>query len=271
MGLLDGKVAIVTGATVGIGRATAILLAKEGADVVATGRRKDKGAETLKLLKAAGGSGLFVQQDVASEKDWKKVVKKTIQTYGRIDILVNNAGTFFVKPIEETELEEMQYLQRVNVEGPFLGAKYCVDEMIKAGGGSIIIVSSLMGHIGVPNGTAYCASKGAATHLSKALAVEFAAHNIRVNALHPGAIDTEMMVAFTGGLDVMHQLIIDETPLKLWGQPDDMAQNILFLASDESRYITGTEFNIDGGRNAGNIPNIPEELIAELAALAEDN
>jgi NAD(P)-dependent dehydrogenase (short-subunit alcohol dehydrogenase family) len=267
MGLLDGKVAIVTGATVGIGRATAILLATEGARVIATGRREEEGAETQRLIEEAGGTGLFIKQDVAVEDDWRNLVLKTIEAYGRIDVLVNNAGTFFVKPIEETELEEMQFLQQVNVEGMFLGAKYCLEEMKKAGGGSIINVSSLMGQMGLPNGTAYCASKGAATHLSKALAVEFAPYNIRVNSLHPGVIDTEMIEGFTGGLTAMIQLLIDETPLKVLGQPEDIANNILFLASDESRYITGTEITIDGGRLAGQIPNIPEEVLAQLGAI----
>ena len=250
---LKDKVAIITGATKGIGRSTAILFARSGAKVIATGRSEDAGAETAAMIQAEGGEGLFIRQDVTSEADWKKVCDLALSLYEGLDIVVNNAGVFMVKPIEETSEDDFDWIYRTNVEGTFLGIKYGFDAMRKTGrGGSIVNVSSLMGQVGFPGASAYCATKGAITGLTKSAALEGAdiTPQIRVNSLHTGVIWTEMITDQFGGDEALQQAFIDETPLKMIGRPEHMADAIAYLASDQSSYVTGSELTVDGGRGA---------------------
>jgi cyclopentanol dehydrogenase len=249
MGGFEGKVAIVTGATNGIGRETAIQLAAEGAKVIVTGRNAAAGAETVALATAAGGSAMFFQQDVGSEADWMRLIAVVDAAFGRLDILVNNAGQFLIKPLTETTLDDFNQQYQVNVEGGWLGIKYATPLLRRSGGGAIVNVSSLMGLVGYPQSVAYCASKGALTALTKTAAIEGAPDGIRVNSLHPGVIWTKMLEDIFGDGPI-RQALIDETPIRLEGTPEHMADGILYLASDAARHVTGIELTIDGGRGA---------------------
>ena len=246
MGKLDQNIAIVTGATSGIGRETAVLLSREGANIVFTGRNRAAADETKNLITKEGGKCLFVEHDVSDENNWMEVVRKTKDNFGSIDILINNAGQFFLKPIMETSLDDFNQICSVNVDGPWLGMKYCLPEMND--GGAIVNVSSLMGQMGLPDATGYCASKGAVTSMTKAAALEVAKRNIKINALHPGVIWTSMVGAGGDGEDDLKAFFELETPLREVGLPKNMADAILFLCTTE--YITGSDLNVDGGRFA---------------------
>lgn len=253
MGKLDGKVAIITGATKGIGRATAQLFAREGAKVIATGRSEDEGAETQRLIQSDGGACYYVRHDVTSEADWQAVVDRAMNEFGRVDIVVNNAAQPLAKKLEETSEAEYDQLYGVNVEGTFLGMKFGFAAMDKAGeGGCVINISSYMGQKGSPGNTAYCATKGAITNMTKAAAMEAADREppIRVNSLHPGIVDTQMLVDVAGDDPEVRQMIAEIPPLKRLGDPMEIADGILYLASDEAAYITGSELAIDGGIGA---------------------
>lgn len=250
---LKDKVAIITGATRGMGRATASLFTASGAKVVATGRSEAAGEETERLMREAGGQGVFVRQDVTSEADWTRVIDTAQNRYGGLDILVNNAGLFLVKPIADTSAADYDEIYRVNVEGTFLGMKHGFAAMQATGrGGSIVNVSSLMGQVGYPGATAYCATKGAIAGMTKAAAHEGAALDpqIRVNSLHPGVIWTEMITSQFGDDAALKSAFAEDTPLRMVGQPEHMADAIAYLASDQSSYVTGTELTVDGGRGA---------------------
>ncbi|MDA1075802.1 MAG: glucose 1-dehydrogenase [Proteobacteria bacterium] len=249
---LAGKVAIVTGATIGMGRETAIALCAAGATVIATGRNETEGAVTAGLLEQTGGQGIYRKQDITDESGWQSLISDVEATYGGLDILVNNAAMFFVKPLLETSFEDLDAIYKVNMEGTFLGMKYAMAAMDRRGAGSIINVSSLLGIRGFPGGSAYCATKGAVTQMSLAAALEGAAdgRNIRVNVIHPGVFWTKMVIEAMGDADEVKQFLADETPLGRTGNPDEIAQAIVYLASDEARLVTGSEMTIDGGRGA---------------------
>lgn len=254
-GRLAGKVAIITGATSGIGRAAAILFARAGAQVLACGRSVEAGKETARLANAAalgGGECLFRVLDVTDERAWKDVVAECVARWGRLDILINNAGQFWVKPIAETSLAEFDSIYRANVEGTWLGMKTAMAHMDKSGGGAIVNVSSLMGQVGFPTAVAYCASKGAITSMTKSAAIEGSLNGrrIRVNSLHPGVVWTKMITETMGDAQELKDFFIAETPLKMLGYPEHLADAILFLASDASSYMTGAELTVDGGRGA---------------------
>ena len=246
MGKLDNKVAIVTGATSGIGRETAILLAKEGASVVFTGRNQDAGKETAEMIAKYSTKSLFISHEVANEDNWIEVIKKTKDHFGLIDILVNNAGQFFLKPVLETTLDDFNQICSVNIDGTWLGMKHCLKEMND--GGSIVNVSSLMGQMGLPEASGYCASKGAVTTMTKAAAIEVAHRNIKINALHPGVVWTPMVGGGDEVDDGLKGFFELETPLREVGLPKNMADAILFLCTTE--YLTGSDLNVDGGRLA---------------------
>lgn len=255
---LDGKVALITGGTSGIGRATAILFARRGAKVVVVGRNRKKGEETVKSIKKEGGETEFVQADVSRSADVKRMVVTAVEKYGKLDILFNNAGVFVAKTTAETTEEEWDRVIGVNLKGVFLGSKFAIPQMIKQGGGCIINTSSVSGLKGSPYYAAYCASKGGVILFTKALAAEVAKYGIRVNCVCPGDISTPMLdeeinislsLHKTSKKQVL-QSKIAKIPLKKIGSPDDVANAVLFLASDEAAYVTGVALIIDGGKMA---------------------
>lgn len=251
-GALAGRVIVVTGATRGIGRATALRLAGDGARIIATGRTTDAGAETVRQVEAAGGRASFLAHDVSIEADWERVMAAAADQ-GGLGGLVNNAGLFFVKPIEETSEADFDRIHAVNVEGTFLGVKHAF-RAFAAGrrGGAIVNVSSLMGRVGYPGATAYCATKGAVSGMTLAAALDGAAMDpkVRVNALHPGVVWTEMITDQFGDSQALADAFAADTPLRMVGRPDHMADAIAFLIGDESAFMTGAELTVDGGRGA---------------------
>ncbi len=259
-GRVAGKVALVTGGASGIGRGCAELLAAEGAKVVITDIQDAKGAE---LAAAIGGDAVYLTHDVTSEDAWIGVVAQIEKRFGRLDILVNNAGIGIGGPVTEFSLADWRRQQAINVEGVFLGVKHSLPLMRRSGGGSIINVSSIAGLTGAANMTAYCATKGAVRLFTKAAAMECATDRdgVRVNSIHPGIIETPIWdtisstVADGGNAAPTRTMNLDDmtavaTPLGHKGWPVDIAQGVLFLASDESKYMTGAELVIDGGMTA---------------------
>jgi len=248
-----GKVGIVTGAGGAIGRAIALLLAKEGAKVTISDTHEVRGKDAAEEISRAGGEALFVKHDVTREADWGEVIRTTQDRFGKLDILVNNAGVMLWKNIEKTSLEEWRWLMGVNLEGVFLGTKYAMGAMKMSGGGSIINISSVAGLVGTLDTSAYHASKGGVRLFTKAAALECSKagydYNIRVNSVHPGVIKTPMV----------EELFKDEEKMKTalswhlvgrFGEPEDVAYGVLYLASDESKFVTGAELVIDGGWTA---------------------
>jgi len=245
MGALEGKVALITGGARGIGEATARLFAAEGASVVIGDLREEQG----QVVAASLPRTRFVPLDVTSEASWAEAVRSTVGAFGSLTILVNSAGIYRTAPMEDTSLAMFQQMVLVNQVGPFLGMKAVIEPMKAAGGGSIINVSSTSGLRGNQNSIAYGSTKWALRGMSKIAAIELAAHNIRVNSMHPGLTDTPMNHEEMG-----HERIREvgqNVPLRRPGRAEDMANMILFLASDAAAYVTGTEAVCDGGMTAG--------------------
>jgi cyclopentanol dehydrogenase len=240
---------LISGGARGIGAATARLLAREGAAVVIGDLLEKKGQETEARIAEAGGRALFVRLDVTSEEDWRNAVQATVAAYGKLDVLVNDAGISIRQGVEETTGESWDRMMAVNAKGVFLGTKAAIPEMRKAGGGSIINVSSIMGLVGSPTSAAYTAAKGAVRLLAKATAIQYAGDGIRANSVHPGFVDSPMTEQFHAVPHVRESRLA-QTPLGRLGVPEDIAQGILFLASDESSFVTGSELVIDGGMTA---------------------
>lgn len=249
MGRLDHKVAIITGAAVGMGKADALLFAKEGAKVVITDIQDEKIQAVAKEITDQGGVAVALTQDVTSEQDWARVTETALTQFGKIDILVNNAGISSATPFLETDLELWNKVMNINVTSVFLGQKYVIPHMINGGGGSIINISSIAGLTGGSGTGPYTASKGAVRLLTKATAVDYAKHNIRANSIHPGYIETPMTKDLMAD-ENMRNWFLSQTPIPRLGQAEDIAKGVLFLASDESSYITGIELPIDGGYSA---------------------
>ena len=254
MNRVMGKVAIITGAAGGMGRAIASLLAKEGAKVTLTDIDEDNGKKVAEEIRRDGGEALFVKHDVSSEGDWSEVIEKTLAEFGKLDILVNNAGVMLIKEIKDMSLEEWRRLMSVNLDGAFLGTKYAIRAMKRSGGGSIINMSSAAGIVGTLDDTsAYCASKGAVRLFTKAAALECSKaghnYNIRVNSIHPGITQTPMTEAMLKDEAIKKRLEADH-PIGCVADPIDQAYGVLYLASDESRFVTGAELVIDGGWTA---------------------
>ncbi|MCM3239193.1 glucose 1-dehydrogenase [Heyndrickxia oleronia] len=248
---LENKVAIITGGGTGIGRETALLFAKEGAKVVVTDINEESGSQTVKDLQANGNEALFIHHDVSNEDDWKKVAKETIDQFGKVDILFNNAGIYKIKPLAEIALDEWNRLMSINVTGVFLGMKHIMPLMAKQKKGSVINASSIAGLMGSPGHVLYGASKGAVRIMTKDAAMEYAHVGVRVNSIHPGYIDTGMAdyaSEVTGSSK--DELGKNLFPLGHLGSVKDVANTVLFLASDESAFSTGAEFVIDGGATA---------------------
>ncbi|GAA3410509.1 SDR family NAD(P)-dependent oxidoreductase [Paenibacillus hodogayensis] len=246
MGRLTGKVAIITGAAGGMGKADAVLFAREGAKVVITDLQQDKLQEVVQEILDAGGEAVGLIQNVAEEDDWVRVVEETMTKFGKIDILVNNAGISTTVPFLDTTVEHWNKVMAINVTGTFLGHKHVIPHMIAGGGGSIVNISSIAGLTGGSGAGPYTASKGAVRMLTKAAAIDYAQHHIRVNSVHPGYIATPMTADLFAN-DQMKQWFLSQTPLPRLGNPEDIANGVLFLASDESSFITGVELPIDGG------------------------
>lgn len=250
---LKGRTIIVTGATKGIGRSTCVALAREGARVVATGRDAVGGEETLRQVADAGGEAILVAHDVAREDQWERVFAETEKRFGAPHGLVNNAGIFFVKPIADTTEEDFDWIYSINVEGTFLGVKHAFRSFARSKtAGAIVNVSSLMGQVGYPNSIAYCATKGAVTAMTKTAAIEGAqmSPKVRVNSLHPGVIWTPMITGTFGDDQALADAFAADTPLRMIGRPEYMADAICYLISDDAAYVTGAELTADGGRGA---------------------
>lgn len=248
---LENKVAIITGAASGLGAMDAKLFAKEGAKVLLTDLQEEKMKNVVAEIKADGGIAEYIVHDVTSEEDWKKVVEKAEKEFGKIDILVNNAGILgsVTTPLEERTVAEFNKVIAVNLTSQFIGVKTVVPYMRKVGGGSIVNISSVGGLSGASHGTAYTASKGGSRIYTKGAAIELAKDNIRVNSVHPGYVSTPMNTDMDRA-DDFRNLAVSITPLGRTPKLEEIAYGVLFLASDESSFMTGTELVIDGGRTA---------------------
>jgi len=259
MGRVSGTVALVTGAASGIGRASAEALAREGASVVLTDIQVGLGEQAAAGIVKAGGKAVFRRQDVTSEEGWAEIVGGIDREHGRLDILVNNAGIAVAGFVTELSLDEWRRQQAINVDSVFMGTRAALPLMSKGGGGSIINISSIAGLRGAPRLSAYCASKGAVRLFTKAVAVECAAlkNGVRVNSIHPGIIETPIWSALGApGSNLppdLDALAAIRVPLGMKGQPTDIANAVLFLASEESRYMTGEEMVVDGGMTVGSL------------------
>ncbi|MBS4214624.1 SDR family NAD(P)-dependent oxidoreductase [Neobacillus rhizophilus] len=243
---LENKVAIITGAANGIGREEAILFAENGAKVVVTDINEEALQKTVEAIRMQGGEAIGIRHDVSVEEDWQEVILKTEAEFGQLDILLNNAAILSRNGLAETTVDEFLKIQSVNSAGTFLGMKYGAALIKKTSGkGSIINTSSGSGLVGTPGSTAYHASKGAVRLMTKSAALELAKDFIRVNSIHPGVIETAM----SGGKDGKH-FLSEKIPMKCLGKPIDIAYGALYLASDESRFVTGSELIIDGGYTA---------------------
>jgi len=246
MARLEGKVALITGAAKGQGEVESKLFAKEGASVILTDILEDEGAKVESEITEFGGKGLYKQLDVSSETEWIAISQFIEKTYGRLDILLNNAGASVRNNGMDIPIEDWDLMMEVNAKGVFLGTKHCVPIMQKSGGGSIINISSIAGIAGRPMASpAYAASKGAVRVFTKSTAGRFASDGIRANSIHPGPIDTDMIKAVTTNKTSTDAF--KNIPLGRLGQPEDIAYGALFLASDESSFITASELVIDGG------------------------
>lgn len=262
MGRVQGKVALVTGGASGIGRACALLLGKEDATVIVTDVQDDMGQDTARKINQDGGDAMYLNHNVTDEDAWIRVIGEIRSCYGKLHVLVNNAGIAVAGPVTDMSLADWRRQQAINLDGVFLGTKHALPLMRESGGGSIINMSSLAGLKGSAGLAGYCATKGGVRLFTKAVAMECAAakDKIRVNSVHPGIIETPIWSGIAEGmpgevnaahsranapdLDALSSMIV---PMGVKGLPEDIAEGVLYLASDASRYVTGTELVIDGG------------------------
>lgn len=247
---MNNRVVLITGALTGIGRATALAFAQEGASIVVSGRHEEEGQKLVAELRKLGAEAEFVRSDVRHEEDVRTLVDKTVARFGRLDVAVNNAGTEGKPgPVTEQSAESYAATFDTNVLGTLLSMKHELRVMLAQGAGSIINVSSILGHTGGAGASVYTASKHAVEGLTKSAALEASASGVRVNAVAPGPIDTGMLTRFTG-TDERKAELIAGVPLKRLGKPEEIAESILFLSSDKASFITGATIAVDGGKTA---------------------
>jgi NAD(P)-dependent dehydrogenase (short-subunit alcohol dehydrogenase family) len=254
MNRVKGKVALVTGGGLGLGRATAMLLAREGAKVVVTDVKEEAGHATVDQIIEEGGEAIFMRHDVSSESDWDAAIDMTANRFNGLHVVVNNAGVALAGSAEETSLEQWRWLMSINLDGVFIGTRSAIGAM-KSTGGSIINISSIEGLIGDPNLAAYNASKGGVRIFTKSAALHCAkaGYKIRVNSIHPGYVWTPMVEQFLAAQPdpaAAKAYVEGLHPVGHLGEPDDIAYGVLYLASDESKFVTGAELVIDGGYTA---------------------
>jgi len=254
---LENKIAIITGATTGIGRATSVLFCAEGAKVVVVGRREDEGRETVRLAEQTGGKAIFIKTDVSKAAEVEEMVTKAISIFGKIDILFNNAGINpepARKSLTECPEDTWDRVMEVNLKGVYLTSKYVIPHMIRNKGGSIVNMGSCYGHAGVKNRCVYSASKGGVITLTKSMAIDYARYHIRVNCISPAIIETDiaknMLDEARRNPEVWKEIITNKIPMDKPGKPEEVAYAALFLASDESSFITGISLKVDGGYTA---------------------
>ena len=246
---LENKVALISGGARGMGAVEAKMFAAEGAKVVIGDMLGDEGRQVEAEINESGGECVFVQLDVTDENAWQDAVATTVARFGKLDILINNAGIARINSVEDTTSEEWDLVMDINAKGVFLGTKAAIPEIRKAGGGSIVNISSIAGLTGGRT-SSYAASKGAVRLLTKSTAIQYAADGIRCNSVHPGVIETPMTIPIMLNTPEGRELNASRHPLGRFGQPEDIAYGVLFLASDESSFMTGSELVIDGGLTA---------------------
>jgi len=248
---LENKVALITGGGSGIGQATALLFGKEGAKVVVADYKEDAGKETIELISKNGGEATFVLADVSKSENVQNMIRQAVKKYGKLDIVVNNAGIEGqLAPTADCSEENLDRVIAVNLRGVFLGMKYAIQQMLKQGSGVIINTASVAGIVGWKNLPAYSASKGGIIQLTRVAALEYATRNIRINAICPGVILTPMVERVTGGKEELIKQFTEIEPVKRMGRPEEVAALALFLASDDSSFITGAAIPVDGGYTA---------------------
>src|SRR3989449_7756861 len=243
----SGKVALVTGGTSGIGKATAIKFARAGAKVVLTGRREKEGAQVVAEIKKLGGDAAFVRADVAKDADVKAMVDFTVDKFGRLDVAFNNAGVEWKGPLDQATEAEYRRIFDINVWGVLNSMRHEIPAMLKNGGGAIVNNSSVAGHVGLGQVSVYIASKHAVEGLTKSVALEFAKQNIRINAVAPGVIATDMLDRFAGKAGEMRDSLTSIIPVGRVGAGEEIAAAVLYLCSDDAKFTTGTSLVVDGG------------------------
>lgn len=250
MGRLEGKVILISGGAKGQGATESIMFAGEGAKIIIGDILDDEGLKVESQIRELGGDATFVHLDVTQESDWDNAVKTAISSYGGLNVLVNNAGILIRKSIEDTTVEDWDRIMSINAKGVFLGTKAAIPALREAGGGSIINISSTAGLVSSSSGSAsYTATKGAVRLFTKSTAIQYAKDGIRCNSVHPGPIETDMIHQSITDPDAM-ALRMEKLPMGRLGKPEEVANGVLYLASDESSFVTGSELVIDGGSTA---------------------